>query len=139
MNERPVGKTRDAGWQIGVSRTVDAELEDVWALLLSRSGLAIWLGDDVATPVEVGQEYRTADGVRGEIRSLRPLDRIRLTWRPADRPDHATVQIALTEAASGCTIRFHTERLVDGDERERMRTHWKTVAGQIEAALADRR
>lgn len=40
----PVGETRDVGWQIGVSRTVDHPIEDVWALLASEAGLDLWLG-----------------------------------------------------------------------------------------------
>lgn len=137
MANSPVGKTKDAGWQIGVSRTVAAELDEVWDYLTSSEGLAIWLGEGLTTPLEVGQQYRTADDVCGEIRSLRHHDRVRLTWQPADRQDHATVQIAVTTAASGCTIRFHTERLHDSDERERMRAHWKAVADAIDAGLAD--
>lgn len=135
MERRPVGKTKDAGWQIGVSRTVRVELDDVWDHLMSPRGLATWLGAGVDTPLEVGQSYRTADGTRGEIRSLRPRDRIRLTWQPAERADPATVQVAVTRAASGCTIRFHTERLDDADERERMRSHWRAIADAIEAEL----
>lgn len=51
------------------------------------------------------------------------------------RPDDATVQIAITPAVTGCTLRFHTERLYDRDERQRMRQHWKAVADRIESEL----
>lgn len=135
MSESTVGKTKDAGWQIGVSRTIPAGLDDVWSYLISPEGLAVWLGHELDTPLEVGDEYRTADGTQGEIRSLRPHDRIRLTWQPPDRPNDATVQIAVIPAATGCTIRFHTERLYDSDEREHMRTHWKAIADAIEDDL----
>ena len=135
MSERPVGKTKDAGWQIGVSRTIAVGLDAVWEYLTSSEGLAVWLGPGVETPLRKGQAYRTDDGTIGEIRSLRPLDRVRLTWRPANRADHATIQIALAPAKTGCTVRFHSERLRDSDEREKMREHWKTVANAIEAEL----
>ena len=39
-------------------------------------------------------------------------------------------------ARSGCSFRFHTERLYDRAERERMREHWRRVADTIEAELA---
>lgn len=135
MSERPVGKTRDAGWQIGVSRTIAVDLDTAWEYLTSDAGLGVWLGPGVATPLRKGQVYETGDGTTGEIRSLRDRDRIRLTWQPVDRPDHATVQIALAPAATGCTVRFHTERLYDGQEREAMRTHWKAIAETIEKEL----
>ncbi len=138
MTESPVGRTKDAGWQIGVTRTVHADLDEVWDYLISPEGLTTWLGPGLATPLEVGQQYRTDDDIQGEIRSLRPHDRVRLTWQPPDRTAHATIQIALTPTKTGCTIRFHTERLIDADEREQMRSHWKRIADAIEETLSAR-
>lgn len=31
----PVGKTKDAGWEIGVSRTVPHPIEHVWEMLVT--------------------------------------------------------------------------------------------------------
>ena len=42
---RHVGLTKDAGWEIGVSRTVPHPLDEVWRLLTSDEGLALWLGE----------------------------------------------------------------------------------------------
>ncbi|MEM9133972.1 MAG: SRPBCC domain-containing protein [Actinomycetota bacterium] len=135
MPTRPVGKTRDAGWQIGVSRSIAVDLETVWHHLISPAGLAVWLGPGLSTPLVKGERYETADGTTGEVRSLRPLDRVRLTWQPVDRADDATVQVAVTPSKAGCSLRFHTERLYDGEERERMRHHWRQVVDRIEAEL----
>lgn len=134
----PVGKTRDAGWQIGVSRTIAVDLETAWAYLTSTRGLATWLGEGVAVPLCKGQRYTTADGTSGTIRSLRRLDRIRLTWHPVRRPDHATIQVTVAQAKRGCSVRFHTERLYSSDEREQMRAHWRQVVDRIEADLTNR-
>lgn len=41
---KPVGLTADAGFQTGVSRTVDHSLDAVFGLLTSEVGTAIWLG-----------------------------------------------------------------------------------------------
>ena len=135
MTENPVGKTKDVGWQIGVSRTIAVDVPAAWSYLTSPRGIEVWLGAGVDSPFQKGQRYETADLTIGEFRSVRPHDRIRLTWQPVDRPEDATVQIALTPTKSGCTFRFHTERLYDSDERETMRRHWLTVAEQIERDL----
>ena len=95
MDESTIGKTKSAGWQIGVSRTIPVPLDDAWSYLVSAAGLAVWLGRGIETPLHVGDEYRTVDGTHGEI-----------TWQSPDRPDDATVQIAVTPAAAGCTLRF---------------------------------
>ncbi len=135
MNGRPTGKTKDAGWQIGVSRTVPVDVETAWTYLMSPAGITAWLGTGVNQPLTVGSTYCTDEGTTGEIRSVRDCDRVRFTWQPIDRPDPATGQIALTPAAGGCTFRFHSEGLASSEEREAMRSHWKTVADIVESTL----
>ncbi|PWW60349.1 SRPBCC domain-containing protein [Actinokineospora spheciospongiae] len=127
----PTGLTRDAGWQIGVSRTVAHPLPVVWDFLSGPEGLALWLGADPAP--EPGAPFRTADGVEGEVRGYRERDRIRVTHGTT------TIQVAVRASGSGRTmLRFHQERMADGDERERQRAHWSSVLDAVAAAL-DRR
>jgi uncharacterized protein YndB with AHSA1/START domain len=134
VSERPVGLTRDAGWQIGVSRTFPADVESVWELLTSAAGLELWLGKGVPTPLTKGASYRTRDGTRGEIRSVRPLDRVRLTWQPEGRDAPATVQLAVARSPRGCSVRFHTEHLASQQEREAMRTHWRKILDRLDGS-----
>lgn len=132
-----VGRTRDAGWQIGVSKTLDHPIEDVWAFLTSPAGTAIWLGDDVTVLPERGAGYETAGGVRGETRGFHELNRIRLTWQPPDWAHDTTVQLAVTPAGEGRTrLTLHQERLADAAEREQQRRHWQSVMNAIAKALA---
>lgn len=137
MTDEP-GRTRDAGWQIGVSRTVDHPVEEVWDLLTSERGRDAWLGSGVTELPDPGGAYATAEGTTGETRSLRPQDRIRLTWRPDGWTHETTVQVAVRPTAPGRTmIRFHQERLADASEREQQRAHWAAVLDDLEAALAE--
>jgi uncharacterized protein YndB with AHSA1/START domain len=137
MTPRPTGRTKDAGWQIGVSRTIAVDLDTAWDYLVSPRGLARWLGTGVTTPLATRQTYLTDNGTTGEIRSVRHRDRVRITWQPADRSRPATVQIALAPAAHGTTFRFHTERLDSGEEREAMRAHWRRIADIVQSDLTD--
>jgi uncharacterized protein YndB with AHSA1/START domain len=131
----PTGLTKDAGWQVGVSRTLPIELDVAWDFLVSPTGLRLWLGEVIA-PLANGAAYETRDGTTGEVRSLRPCDRVRLTWKPEGREQPATVQVAVTPAQHGTTVRFHTERLVSEDERGRFRQRWREALDRIEAQLA---
>ena len=134
----PVGRTRDAGWQIGVSRTIDRPLGEVWDFITSPGGVAIWLGEGVTALSEPGAGYDTAGGVRGETRSFRELDRVRLTWRPADWTHDTTLQLTVSSAGEGRTrLVVHQERLADATEREQQRAHWKGVISELVAALTD--
>ncbi|MFI7674845.1 SRPBCC domain-containing protein [Actinophytocola sp. NPDC049390] len=132
----PVGKTRDAGWQIGVSKTIDRSVEDVWSFITSPEGIAIWLGDGVTVLSELGAGYETAAGVRGETRGFRELDRVRLTWQPASWRHDTTLQLTVSPAGTGrARLGVHQERLADAEEREQQRTHWRGVVNALVAAL----
>lgn len=132
----PVGKTRDAGWQIGVSKTIDRPVEDVWSFITSPEGIAIWLGEGVTVLSELGAGYETAAGVRGETRSYRELDRVRLTWQPPGWRHETTLQLTVSPAGAGrARLGVHQERLADAEEREQQRTHWRGVVDALVAAL----
>lgn len=133
-----VGRTKGAGWQIGVSRTVDRPVEEVWDFLVSPAGTAIWLGEGVTVRSEPGAGYETAGGIRGETRSFHPVDRIRLTWWPPGWSHDTTLQIAVRAAGPGrAMLRVHQERLADAAERERQRRHWQGVINALVAALIE--
>jgi uncharacterized protein YndB with AHSA1/START domain len=139
MTERPTGRTKDAGWEIGVSRTVPFPIDDVWDFLTSPAGAAVWLGAGVQRLDEPCAAYETEAGIGGEIRSFRPRDRVRLTWRPVDWDHDSIVQFTVTPASGDRTrVGFHQERLADGTEREQQRTHWQGVLDALVAALEKR-
>lgn len=132
----PVGKTKDVGWNIGVSKTLPHAVDEVWHYITGE-GIAHWLGEGVAHLPGKGEPYRTADGISGEGRSLREGDRVRLTWRPEGWTHDTTVQVAVTSAASGhgTVLRFHQERLADAGEREAQREYWRRAMERVEDGL----
>jgi uncharacterized protein YndB with AHSA1/START domain len=130
----PTGLTRDAGWQIGVSRTLPVALDELWRFVTSPAGLRIWLGE-VPEPLAAGASYVTADGTQGQVRSLHPGDRLRMTWQPPERETPATIQVTVRRAPRGTTLRFHTDRLADEAERIRFRERWRAALEEIEAQL----
>ena len=131
-----IGKTKDAGWEIGVSRTIHAPIERVWSVLTAPEGLRLWLGEGAVLPAEKGMQFTADDGTTGELRSLRPLDRIRLTWRPPSWDHESTVQVAVSGDRRKTRLVFHQERLADAHERERQREHWRGVLQRLEPLLS---
>ncbi len=132
----PTGLTQDAGWEIGVSRTFPVPPEAAWDVLVDGPGLPLWLGAGAVVPDEVGAPYRTDDGTEGELRSLRPVDRIRLTLQPPGREGRpTTVQVVVRPSATGTSVRFHQEHLADAEERERQRAHWKAALDRLAPLL----
>jgi uncharacterized protein YndB with AHSA1/START domain len=130
------GKTKDAGWEVGVRTTVDAPLDRVWAFLLG-DGLPLWLGNTKLT-LEKGAPYATDDDISGTVLSYTEGLRIRLTWQPGEWNHDSMLQLTARSAATGTpgtTIEFHQERLSGRDERKIMLGHWKDVLGELEGVL----
>lgn len=128
------GLTKDAGWQMGVRRTIPLPPDAAWEFLLGE-GLPLWLGRTTLGR-EPREPYVTDQGVRGELRSRTEGRRVRLTWRPSDWSHDTTLQLTVLPAATGATIALHQERLADAAEREQMLAHWTSVLEDIRDATA---
>ncbi|MFD6675118.1 SRPBCC domain-containing protein [Rhodococcus zopfii] len=128
-----VGKTRDVGWQIGVSTTLPYPIDAVWSLIVGDPSL--WLGAGSEIPHDKGVQWQSDDGTTGELRSRHESDRVRLTWRPSTWSHDTTVQVAVQATPAGTVLRFHQERLAGPGERQQQRGHWQAALARIERAL----
>lgn len=130
----PTGLTKDAGWEVGVRKTMEAPVETVWAFLLG-AGLPLWLGNTELT-LEKGAAYATDDDISGTVLSYTEGLRIRLSWRPGEWNHDSTLQLTVKQVATGTTIGFHQERLSGREERKIMLGHWKEVVQALDDAIA---
>lgn len=138
--KRAVGQTADAGFQVGVRRSVAASPAAAWELVTSRPDL--WLGEGASVAFEEGARYEVppaagVPGASGEVRVVRPGERLRMTWRPEAWTAPATLQLAFTESRPGRTaITVHLERLPDADAREATRRRFRAALERVAEAVA---
>jgi uncharacterized protein YndB with AHSA1/START domain len=133
--KRVAGETADAGFQVGVQRTVAATAAEAWDVIASRPDL--WLGEGVVLPLAEGRRYEVADAA-GEIRVVKPAKRLRLTWQPEGWAAPATLQLTLSEPRSGKTaVSAHLEKLPNAEAREAMRARWRETLERLTAAIAE--
>lgn len=128
-----VGRTADAGWQIGVRRTLPFPEERIWAVLLAPEGLQAWLGGPAE--IEAGTPYTLENGTSGRIGVYKPWSHIRLTWQPQGWARPSTLQVRVTPAKTGTTVSFHQEQLRGEAERNAMKAHWERVIGRLAELL----
>lgn len=127
--KRVLGQTAGTGFQVGVRKTFPFSRDDLWHRLTEPGAMRLWLGTDKAK-LAAGESYRCA-GVKGELRVVKPGDRIRFTRSVEGKPA-STVQFALTASGPKKTsVTFHHEKLSNAGEREAMRAHWKDVAEKL--------
>ena len=132
MNDKQVGLTKDAGWELGVRTTVAAPIPVVWHYLMGE-GLKVWLGEIDELPTEKGAAYATADGVTGTVRGYKAESKLRISWHPDDWPHDSILQLTVKESITGTTIGIHHEQLADREERKLMLGHWKNIAAAFDA------
>jgi uncharacterized protein YndB with AHSA1/START domain len=131
---REVGETASGAYQVGVRRTVDLAPEAAWERVFGPDGLAVWLGAGAPDRLAEGLDYALDDGTAGEVRVVREGSYVRLTWQPPEWDAPSTLQVRVSEAASGrATIGFHHEGLRDQESREAMRAHWRGVLDRLVA------
>ncbi|MBD0384225.1 SRPBCC domain-containing protein [Paenibacillus sp. WST5] len=132
LGRKPVGLTASSGFQIGVRRTLPLSKEQLWAYLTSTAGIQLWIGDMPFLELKVGHKFITKDGTSGELRVVKPLEQLRMTWQRKDWERASTLQIRLLSAhPDKTTISIHQEKLEDLFVREQMKLHWEEAAAQI--------
>jgi hypothetical protein len=109
------GLTKDAGWEMGARRTVNADLDTVWDHL-TGAGLRSWLGADELPAMRSRTEKR----------------RLRFDWTPPGTTRTTVLQLTVLPAKTGTTIAFHQERLTGREQRKEMLTHWHGVLERLE-------
>ena len=128
---RVVGQTSDAGFQVGVQKTLPVSPGEAWRLITEEPGRHIWLGTSEPLEFRKGEQYRTAEGSWGEVRSAVPGQRVRLTWCRAELQQPTTLQVYIVAAGEKTSVRFHHERLSSLEERELLREHWRGVLDSL--------
>ncbi len=130
-DDRPVGLTKDTGWQIGLRKTLPIRLEEAWMLLTSQPGVRLWLGETEDLKFEQGATYQTTDGSRGEIRVFRPDSHLRITRQPGGWPRASTIQVRVLPKGDKTVVAFHEEHLPGPQEREARRAHYRAAVDAI--------
>ncbi|MFC3801409.1 TetR family transcriptional regulator [Cohnella sp. GCM10012308] len=133
--ESAVGKTKDAGYQIGVRRTVPVTVEAAWGFLTGAEGLRAWLGENEGAVVREGENFATREGDSGRFTVVKPLSHMRLQWMKRDWEAPSSLQIRVLPAKQGATISIHQDKLSGPAAREEMKAHWEGVQEAIRIGL----
>jgi uncharacterized protein YndB with AHSA1/START domain len=135
-NDKTVGLTKDAGYQVGARRTIEADHARVWDFVFSTEGLKLWLGPTRGFPFEVGRSYELNDGAVGDVRVFKSGSHARLTWQPGDYPRPSTIQVRILDKGRKTTIAFHQEHLPSSAARENRREHFLAALEAIEQRMS---
>jgi len=134
-NQKSIGQTKTVGYQVGVRRTYAISQQQAWSLITAEEGMNVWLGGGANIILEPGHQYHTMTGT-GEIRIVKPLHQLRLTWQKEEWQRPSTVQIRiLFKENNKTTISFHQEHLSNQQAREEMKRYWENILETIKDSI----
>ncbi|MBN9686202.1 MULTISPECIES: DUF1801 domain-containing protein [unclassified Corallococcus] len=128
-------KAATTGFQVGVVRTLRMSAPELWDWITTQPER--WLGAGATLQAEVGGRYaapkrRGVPAVRGEVRGVKPGQRLRMTWETDGWKKPATLQLTVTPKTKGASLHVQMEKLPDTEVREAMRERWSKVLARIE-------
>ncbi len=127
-----VGKTKNAGSQIGVRKTIACSFKVAWRLIASPEGLMIWSGGGSVQGWMLGAALRFPDGTHGQVRVFEPNSHIRITWHPPGWIRPSIIQVRIIDHGDRTVIAFHQEQLPDATQREQRRACFRRAMGKLE-------
>src|SRR5690606_19835933 len=95
-----VGRTKDAGWQFGIRKTVPLNTDEVWDFLFSEHGAKLWL-----------------KGADKEFSTFKNRSHIRTKWKLKGWTNEATLQMRVMANKDKTIIAFHIEKLLNEEQR----------------------
>ncbi len=132
LGRKPVGQTKDVGFNIGVRRTLQLSKQEAWDYLTSLEGLKLWIGEVDSLPLKVGSLFKSKEGTSGKLSVVKFQEKLRMTWQRKQWDNPSTLQIYLAStSANKTTIAFHQEKLDDLYMRQVMKDHWEQVLDAI--------
>lgn len=134
--KKPVGQTKDVGFQFGIRRTFTISKEKAWQYLFSENGLYTWLGQ-LTSEFELNQEFQTKEGIIGYVRVFKPNSHIRINWKRKNWKNLSTVQIRVIGNEQKTTISIHQEKLHDPQQREEMKVYWGKIMDELSETIKE--
>ncbi|WOK08256.1 SRPBCC domain-containing protein [Imperialibacter roseus] len=134
-DHKPVGQTKDAGFQIGVRKTFAVDRDTLWAFVLSKKGVRLWFGD-VAAELPYHEPFRSDEGMEGLITTLQEGSHLRMKWKKPDWEHFSMLQIRVIPAADKATLSFHQDHLTDENQRAEMKANWTSIMEKVGDCVA---
>ena len=114
------GLTKDAGWQVGIRKTMPSSLDNIWNAFFSEEGSKLW-----------------DNGVNTNFSTFKPHSHIRTKWKHQSFKESANLQIRFIPSVNNdkTTIAIHVDQLENEDQREEAKKYWSKIIDALASLL----
>jgi len=138
FHQEPLENRRDQKREYSTmaTKTLPMSSKRAWKLLTSEEGMVKWLRPFSTFPWKAGQCFEVDGGIFGEIRTLKPGVRARLTWQEAHWEKPSVIQINLVpQKGEKCVLVIHHEKIPSVSLKSKLRNQWKEALSSLKEAL----
>ena len=136
IGRRVLGQTAGGNFQIGVSRTLNVPLAELWEFLESSEGISLLLGEGTGADGFESLQSGSDRGIEAETTTYHHASHVRMRFRPPGWKEHSILQVRVRQKGPEKTvITFHQEKLPHEESREEMKNRWKEAAARIALRL----
>jgi uncharacterized protein YndB with AHSA1/START domain len=132
------GQNEKGLYQVTVTKMMNIAPKKMWDFLSSPEGLNVWLKPLSEFHMEKGESFEVSGGIFGEVRTIKPPEKVRLKWEDPDWARKSVVQIYVLPRPTEknrCMLVIMHEELMNPRIKEKQRTYWKGIVTEIEEAI----
>ena len=124
------------GYNICVTKTINAGLKDVYSAFVKPTELVKWFGAGTTATVKDGGQFKDQDGNYGEFLRVRTDKDLRFTWKGQKSDSTTQVDIAFADKGKGKSgITLTHNRIQTRAEADGLRTAWGAAFDRLKAQL----
>ena len=136
VGKRVEGQNLKGQYSTTSTKSLDIEAKKIWNFICSPEGLKIWLKPLSEFELKPGHSYECLGEVFGEVRTVKPGSRARLTWQEIEWSKPTIVQILVVPRPKRKSIlAIQHENILDSRTKSRMAQHWRRALTDVKIAL----
>ena len=129
------GRNEKGEYATVATKTLRMNAKAAWKLLTSSEGMKLWLQPFALFPWKAGQSFEVDGGIFGEIRTLKPGVRARLTWQEAHWAKPSVVQLnVVPRKGEKCVLVIQHERIPSASLKGKLKEQWKKALQDLSDA-----
>lgn len=130
------GRNDKGEYSTVATKTFPIDQKSAWKKIISKTGIETWLQPLSQFEVKPKRTFETANGIFGEVRTMKAPFRIRMTWQDTDWEKPSAVMIYINpRPGKKCLVIFQHEKLANSRIKFQMRDHWKKVLADLRSVL----
>jgi uncharacterized protein YndB with AHSA1/START domain len=137
IGRRAEGRNAKGEHSLTATKTLTTTPKKLWALMNSEEGMAAWLQPMSQFTLKKGEQFEKEGGIFGEVRTVKPPIRARLTWQETDQLKPTLLQVYVVPKGDGkkTILVFYHEKIMSARMRDDLRAYWKAALGRLEKLL----